>query len=115
MNRENLEKWLVDLETTEEPQTRGVLTNRQGDCCLGRLCKVAIADGLNVNRGEDHHGNVHYDYACNTPPESVVNWLLGEHLIDGRDASLTDICTQKNDAAGLSFKEIAAWVREQYT
>ncbi len=108
MNRENLEKWLVDLETTEEPQTRGGLTNRQGDCCLGRLCKVAIRDDVPVQTSSDE-GEIFYDGRMGTPPPLVQQWLGNPRPIFFMQ------CTEWNDEQNLSFREIAAQIRKEYT
>ncbi len=114
MNRENLEKWLVDLETTEEPQTKYVMTLKSewltqpaGDCCLGRLCKVAIADGVPVTC-ESASPVVYYDNERATPPPAVLAWA-------DVTPQFAHICSGKNDSAGLTFKEIAAWIRKEYT
>jgi hypothetical protein len=109
INQDKLDLWLHDLRTTTDPQTRCVLTNMNGDCCLGRLCKVAIADGvpirvrLHYRRGRsDGDNNTHYSYdgAVGAPPLAVENWV-------GRGGLLTSACTQMNDIERLSFKEIA--------
>ncbi len=115
MNREKLEKWLVDLETTEEPQTREVLTRvvedyglPAGDCCLGRLCKVAIADGVAIQTTYAY-GAVDYAGYTAQVPNRVCDWL--EHS----DDAFFEECALRNDNDMHSFKEIAAWIRKEYT
>lgn len=105
------EAWLVDLETTEEPQTKGALHRLRGAigyCCLGRVC---VSLGL---------------------PESVLYGTFGR--FDGRETSLSPAVTLRmnlhsgggtlvepvgphtslielNDSGGWSFKRIAAYIR----
>jgi len=40
MKQEVAEAWVKDLRETDEPQTKGVLYDGTGYCCLGRLCIV---------------------------------------------------------------------------
>lgn len=112
MNKENMEKWLADLETTDEPQSCGLLTRPTGDCCLGRLCKVALADGVPIDveeipRGPYEEPHTQYDHSHATPPESVLNWA-GIPPASG----LIDECITWNDTLSLSFSEIAKNIRE---
>ncbi len=106
----NLKLWLDDLRTTYEPQTQGHLSTLHGDCCLGRLCKVAIADGLKVRvrlvykRGPGT-GTTHYSYDGHTsdPPAAVDQWL-GHVRYALNYSTLIDL----NDDEGCTFAEIAA-------
>lgn len=119
MNKENFELWLRDLETTDEPQIQSTLTrvvtdrnsDKQGDCCLGRMCKVAIANGAEVTVETDAYGYVSYDDDASVPPVAVQEWL-GVREQNGGD--LYALGMSLNDNGGLSFKEIAAKMREEY-
>jgi hypothetical protein len=118
MNREHVELWLHDLETTIDPQIRsGHMTEpANGDCCLGRLCKVAIADGVELDIEVRGAASVparrwlNYDGAAGTPPIKVRQWL-------GVSPRYDDVfiwrCVNWNDNAELTFKEIAAEIRKE--
>lgn len=105
VNRPNLELWLTDLETTDDPQTEGRLTDSNGDCCLGRQCKVSIAAGLPVTVDVRPDGWVKYDDQHDYPPQSVQQWLGITSL------RFYERCSDLNDSDELSFKDIAQVLR----
>lgn len=112
MNKENMLKWVEDLETTIDPQAQRVLTNESGDCCLGRLCKVAIADGVLVEtKVGGYEGRVYYDGTSSFPPPSVEDWV-GISAVAADDGLL--VYSTMNDARNATFKEIAAQIRKDY-
>lgn len=89
MNRERLELWLADLEQPGLKQAQNRLrTSDDSYCCLGRLCEVARANGLDlgieaVSSEEDgelacyeYDGNRHY------APAAVIDWLEAEQELD---------------------------------
>ncbi len=111
MNLDKLRLWVDDLRTTKDPQTQGCLTRddsaRKGDCCLGRLCKVAIADGLPVRVRVGRDGRLFYDGANGAPPRSVLEWLGAPELEYVQLAEMND-----NDC--LSFAEIGDYLATTY-
>lgn len=110
MNQNNLEKWLADLETTDQPQTQSALRDAEGYCCLGRLCEVAIADGTEcivTNTTDTDYFNYEYDGSGSMPPESIRDWL-GELP----EQHFLTKCAELNDDYYLSFKEIARRIRQ---
>lgn len=114
------EAWLRDLETTEEPQTKGALhrvradaVNPVGYCCLGRACVVL---GIEERTSDD-------GYAYSTFGEDAWQdaWLPKQGIKTlrlrgsggefeepfGKFSNLADM----NDS-GWPFKKIAAYIRE---
>lgn len=88
----------------------------QGDCCLGVLCKLALADGVPLTVGPHADGGestaTAYDRSPCILPGSVIQWA-GMSSGSGRLASGIEL-TFLNDH-GLNFKGIAEIVREHYT
>lgn len=115
MNRENFEKWMRDLETTDEPQTKNALADKDGFCCLGRLCEVAIADGAPIRRARARYSPefIAYNSQSGYPPVEAAEWL---GIDDGESATeeIALFCygVAMNDS-GASFKEIAAALRKE--
>lgn len=114
MNQTNFEKWLHDLETTTEPQAQTALTTvGAGDCCLGRMCKLAIADGVQVSVKTSYSANyLSYDGETSVPPRAVQEWLGIKYEAEPDD--LYEFGIQLNDFDNLSFKEIATAMREKF-
>lgn len=103
------EAWLRDLETTDEKQAESLLhdTNKGGYCCLGRACIVLDIeeDQFGCFDGKDDELP---DYAASrlrlrsqTGRLAAQFQSRGQYFID-----LADM----NDK-GMSFKEIAAYIR----
>lgn len=111
INIENAELWLRDLETTEDPQGHNTLTTPYGeDCCLGRLCKVAMANGVDLDVTHRGPYGTLYDGVSSVPPDAVTVWL-GMTPTAAREFYNT--CTVWNDGEMLSFPEIAERIREK--
>lgn len=107
------EAWLAALESGEYVQTRGMLADETGYCCLGVACDVlGVRSRLKAEVGYWVYGE---DEKFSTlPPEAIR--ILGfdrcnPHLRVGRYAGLA--LTKLNDGDGLSFKEISAEIRLQ--
>lgn len=120
-DRERIALWVAALRDPEAKQARKVLTRADGggDCCLGIACKVAIANGLQLETGigammiEDYatdvvvYGFPHGEKAF--LPTEVQEWFgfdshnpcIGYH----DEGQVTG--TLANDIFGLTLPEIA--------
>jgi len=126
---DNQEAWLTALESGDYEQTTGNLNDQDGFCCLGVACDIANEVGEWIGSGSVR-GFRPYDNAGLTDPVNhsglgvrMQKWLgvygaLGQFKDDeeyegprARGNSLTDL----NDFGGMSFKEIATFVRENLT
>lgn len=125
---DNQEAWLTALETGDYDQTTGNLNDQDGFCCLGVACDIATEighwEGSGSVRGFMPNEPNHLDSINHSglSPQMQV-WLgvygaLGQfkddHSFDlarSKGNSLTDL----NDFGGMSFKEIATFVRENLT
>lgn len=116
MNKENLKLWIEDLRTTEAPQTTEVLHDTFGFCCMGRLCVVAIAAGVNVDAAPTGgpEGIVTYDCSDAFPPDSVKGWLDPEGDLDCGERTQYDVFADWNDSERLTFHEIADRLEAEY-
>ena len=115
------EAWLRDLETTEEPQTKGYLHRiipaqgyDAGYCCLGRACVVleveeSFLGEIGFFNGRDNVltnatvTKLGLRDECGSFDESVDG---SENFEDGYDSLV-----EMNDD-GKTFKEIASYIRD---
>lgn len=103
-----VEAWIKDLEETDAPQTTRNLNHiGVGQCCLGRLGDVMIDMGVDISRSQDGT-NIRYNRRVSMLPDEIF--------------ALTDLTradqitfTDWNDHQGLTFKEIAARLRERFS
>lgn len=104
-----LMKWVDALESGEYPQAKGSLINTEtgGLCCLGVACDVS---GLGK-----WSENGFYLKEASVLPKKVMDYFglegrCGFTVEKGsyRNSDLTDL----NDGVGLSFKQIAKYVRK---
>lgn len=107
--RANLLKWIEDLETTDAKQARGGLRGdkykdgpvspESGYCCLARL-SVALRRPELV--GSDEFGEVADVMAAYRLVRTGVGLTPNEE----------ERCIRMNDEEGYTFREIAAWLRQ---
>jgi hypothetical protein len=101
MDAELKKKWVEALRSGEYCQTREVLTDGAGFCCLGVLCEV---------QGIKKSDLGHYFYAG-----ELVNDLGATDddtfQVGGLTAQRRDKLAGMNDN-GQSFEEIADWIEE---
>lgn len=124
MNLDRLKLWTDALRSGQYEQGVNVLRTKDGKyCCLGVLCEVAIANGLDVPvserdsvKGSSSAGRI-YGGCATYPPDSVLEWLglrdhgkeLGVHS-GPRWVSLIYL----NDHARFTFAEIADALEREY-
>jgi hypothetical protein len=113
MNTEHVEQWLQELETTELPQVTGLIAGpagggKRGHCCLG------IADGLRLGSFDEVLEVPLPDFrladwlgVADTNPD--LDWPNDLWPREGPGSSVN--AAWLNDAAGLSFKQIAQTIR----
>lgn len=126
MNTQIKEQWISALRSGEYEQTKEVLHDRNGFCCLGVLCDLYLKEV-----GKEWEGN-YSDYSFSSdfedfedevlPPE-VMTWADLEHenpdvVIEQFDHEIEQYVLKPlplsdlNDT-GKSFKMIAALIEEQ--
>lgn len=122
------EAWLRDLETTDEPQTKGLLHRlspsdgwpgaRPGYCCLGRAC---VALGVPEDKCFSEVRSLFYGCVADLPPEVTAKLRLRsnngrlKHSVLVTGGPLISTLVGFNDEAGWTFKQIAAYIRENPT
>jgi hypothetical protein len=144
------ERWIEALESGKYRQTQGHLQvkdgadseYRDGYCCLGVLCELAVEDGVvNVKTNRNVYGITEVEYFSGDPdesvdssttelPEAVVEWAgLSEinpnvslpitgwpQLASSEDFGPEDTATislaELNDEYEFNFHDIARVVRE---
>lgn len=96
------EEWIEALRSGKYPQTKGILHNEEGFCCLGVAC-----DLKNPNLWEREiswqNGEPVFYYSWDSMMSLLPDYLREELNIT--DLQMTDL-THLNDA-GVSFKVIA--------
>lgn len=111
------EKWLTGLRSGKFKQTKGVLFNGEGYCCLGVAC---ITAGYT---NEDLRNKTGYGYALIIESDDDKTddvYSLAKNFSDipkeikGRAAEndLVLLLTDMNDDGEKSFEEIANWIEE---
>lgn len=102
MNREWKAKWIAALESGRYQQTREMLRRKEdspdypaGFCCLGVLADIQglFEPGVNPYRGGDE--------------------LLANECACGLSEDEQRVLATKNDSVGLSFPEIAKFIRDE--
>ena len=124
MKTEIANRWADALESGEHTQAFGALTRsedgskRTTHCCLGVLCELAIADGVDVPKtggrySDDHGDGVLYAYGAEQAesllPAEVMEW--SGILTGGGSWGVGQSLAQYNDG-GFPFSQIAEIIRE---
>lgn len=135
LNKDVLRLWVEDLETTTDRQGTGYLAEVDTEyigtapsvsyCCLGRLCKLAVENGvipepkiqpsasggctvLVYGEGADANDM--------TLPAAVMKWAgLHDHdpILDD-DGDVAVRASEFNDCYGKTFREIAGLIRDRF-
>lgn len=110
----NLRAWILDLETTTEPQTKRRLHRKEsegiahiplGFCCLGRACVV-----LNVPVDRVEGGDVFYQFESWADRTLVTEDWWKQAF--GLPSLVLKECWEMNDIENKSFPQIAAYLRQ---
>lgn len=117
MNQRIKEMWVKDLRENGDKQGYSSLTRLtsegEKDCCLGRLCKLAIKDGvqLNVITDKFFKGVIKYAESSSILPIRVQEWA---ELNSGNPKiSNGEYLAQLNDE-GKTFAEIADIIEKEF-
>lgn len=125
MNQRNLQLWLDALRSGEYEQGKGYLNKDGKLCCLGVLCEVAIADGVDLVKEpeSDLPTVIGYSGCVTSPPGNVRTWLTGEEgwqdiprpMVDlNGDMERTNV-VRLNDSMGWTFERIADALEANYS
>lgn len=127
MNAEVRRLWVEDLRANPDKQGKGYLTRMdtvngvsvERDCCLGRLCKLAIAAGVKVPTVITVKDPAFQDYKVikygvdlnyTSLPREVMDWAgldSDNPLLPSLSLLMPRSCSVVNDE-GNTFPEIAA-------
>ena len=118
INKERLALGVAALRSNEYTQGRGVLKQNSGGvirhCCLGVLCEVAMANGLNLKVQEPSGAQETYSFeeSVASLPESVIIW----YGFESNDPELTEgvFAITANDYRRWSFEQIASAFEPRY-
>ena len=124
MRQEIANKWADALESGEYTQGAFSLAvedtaGRATHCCLGVLCVLAIADGVDVPKtgerySDDHVDGVMYGYGVEQAeallPYEAMKWA-GMQSNDGTCPNAGEVLASLNDF-GVPFYRIAEIIRE---
>lgn len=116
-NKENLRLWVEDLESGQHEQAELFMAKIQDEktsyCCLGRLCEVAIANGVPLERtiryfhlGYNHDMHYYDGHGGSIVPRRVGDWTGISPDKLAHYATLND--------KGCTFSEIAQQIRTDY-
>jgi hypothetical protein len=129
LNKDAIRKWVEALRSGKYQQTTGRLADRNGFCCLGVACEVAIENGLRLRKKEsgDSVGTVEYNDCAGELPDEVADWLGLYTEGDDEEAfhHLTDpplhtadhpkhSAVSWNDEENATFSQIADLIESAY-
>lgn len=111
MEKTPLQLWIEALRSDRFTQTRDVLCSKDGYCCLGVACELAIENGVSVNkirivRSVFSKSDASYDDKRFDLPDSVRGWL-------GISKQIEETAISLNDEKKASFSEIADFLEKQ--
>lgn len=99
MKAEIAKEWVAELRSGKWKQCEQRLTNGEAYCCLGVLCEIAIANGIEL---EKH--NLFYGNCATILPKLVQCWSD----MDTPNGSIDNkFCLSRENDDGASFSEIA--------
>lgn len=106
MNPEVKQKWIKALRSGEYKQAKGQLTTLTGeDCCLGVLCKLAVAEGV-IAPSTKEEKYVTYDRETHILPQKVIIWAGVDSCGGYKNENGIQWLTEDNDG-GATFLDIA--------
>jgi len=100
---EDQEKWLTALESGEYKKITGLLFDRGGFCCLGVGCVALGMESVEISGCED------LGYSIKT---RAIENRLKLRSYEGEGSGDVSCLAQLNDENGLTFKQIAAVIRD---
>lgn len=96
--------WIDTLESGKYKQTTGALKEGDSFCCLGVLCDLAVKDGSRFRWTYfDHFTDDGFEEFDDLPPDGILKYI--GLLYD------VDEVAELNDIDGLSFEEIAEYLK----
>jgi len=106
--------WVAALRSSKYSQTKHVLHDDLGFCCLGVACEVfnelrpGVLDITKAPKSEDPSGLVHYDGYADTLPQEVMSFfsLASDNGSYKDDEGVGGSLAEDNDN-GLTFSQIA--------
>lgn len=109
MNIEIAKQWAAELRSGKYQQTTGALCDEGGHCCLGVLCRIAVAAGV-IPEPEPCGREFAFDGSVQFLPQKVREWsgVQTDEGIYGAEEGGDDPprLTGDNDE-GITFPEIA--------
>lgn len=120
-NRDAIQAWVEDLRSGQFQQTRNVLHDDAGYCCLGVACetyrRLADLDAADYGKDweRDEESGVHYfQLESELLPGVVTGWLDLEDdpilIVNGKE----ETCSVLNDTLKLNFSAIADAIEHTY-
>lgn len=124
MNKELKTKWLEALRSGEYKQSREILKDENGFCCLGVLCDLTHPDAWVGYKGDGGIWKYHSEANTYTMEDDYGEPLKEKSVFE--DAELADdllyefgltekeqrILINKNDTDKWTFNQIADWIEE---
>lgn len=104
-------EWIKALRSGDYRQTIDKLADKEGYCCLGVLCEVAIKNGFQIVKEFDEiNSRYQYDGNYSDLPDQLLELFeeagIDELRINGSYAQTL------NDSHGCTFEEIAGMIEK---
>lgn len=118
LNKKQFKTWIKALRSGKYKQTRGILQDKNGFCCLGVACKVLIDPEKIVSRSEGNlmFGGVPEDQQKSPQWLKLISPHLGRKLAKANKDEYNEYyeddsddfeITRMNDEEMMTFDEIA--------
>jgi hypothetical protein len=119
MKKKIAKLWAKALRSGKYKQIKGQLANKDGYCCLGVLCELAIENGVKVSRKKVGK-TILFDGQKDVLPKSVMKWagiksstgIFHFELKNNRE--FDGICLAYLNDNGYSFKNIAHIIKKYW-
>jgi hypothetical protein len=113
MKRSIARKWAAALESGEYQQTKGVLRDPNGFCCLGVLCNIHAQENPEIAAKESDPDS--YLGEVEVIPYQVQDWA-GLSSVDGSltTSATGDIMLAEENDKGMKFPQIAKIIRKHW-
>lgn len=123
MNQQIKEQWVAALLSGEYQQTKNVLHDSEGFCCLGVLADLYLKETGGLWESDGRHNYIFPDYWDKVLPEEVVKWAglnsdNPEVIVERYNHTTEEFTLCKDQLSDLNdtdhtFKMIAALIEEQ--
>lgn len=116
MNQEIKKLWIEDLRANGDKQGKQWLQQDGKFCCLGRLCELAVREGVIKSPGISKFDISFYDDNLTNLSLKVQEWsgITDSEALLNQPIGIHRCLIELNDKANYTFAQIADVIEEQF-